>query len=64
MAERDVARVFKYRAVKPPAAVEIYTKRVVKKKVQVPVGQAVVETKPEPETSLADYPELAEVFQG
>lgn len=61
VANSVVARVFKYRAVKPPAAVEITRKRFVKKQVQVPVGQAVVE--PEPETSLEDYPELAEVFQ-
>ena len=63
VAEEDVARVFKFRAVKPPAAVEIFTKRVVKKKVQVFAGPAVTESKPETnETSLKDYPELEEVF--
>jgi len=64
VAEEDVARVFKFRAVKPPTAVEIFTKRVVKKTVQVSTGQSLVESKPETsETSLKDYPELVEVFR-
>ncbi|MBI2018082.1 hypothetical protein HYS96_00065 [Candidatus Daviesbacteria bacterium] len=59
--DEDVARVFKYHVVKPVVAHEIATTRIVKKKVQVPAGQAVVESKKE--TSLEDYPELAEVFE-
>lgn len=58
----DVVRVLKYQQiVKPAVAHEIVIKRVVKKQVQVSAGQAAVE--PKSETSLEDYPELAEVFQ-
>lgn len=59
----DVARVFKYRIVKPPLAYEITVKRV-KQKAPVPSGQIVqTQTATKAETSLEDYPELAEVFQ-
>lgn len=60
----DVSRVFKYRTVKPPAAYEITVNRV-KKKAPVPSGQIVqAQTETRAETSLEDYPELAEVFRG
>lgn len=60
----DVARVFKYHVVKPAASTyEIVTKRI-KKKVPVPAGQvAQTQTEARVETSLEDYPDLAEVFK-
>lgn len=60
----DLSRVFKYKIVKPAAATyEIVTKRI-KKKVPVPAGQVVQpQTEARVETSLEDYPDLAEVFK-
>lgn len=63
--DEDVARVFKPYVVKPAAATyEIVTRRIKKKVQLVPSGQvAQPQTEARVETSLEDYPELAEVFR-
>lgn len=67
VAEETVARVFKYRAVKPPAAYEVAIKRITKKRAVAPLQNPVAtvvdkNTEAKAETSLEDYPDLAEVF--
>lgn len=63
---KDVARVFKYRLVKPAQAHAEVVKRVIKKSSVVSIKSAGVNTNPPQgwteETSLKDYPSLTEVF--
>lgn len=67
---QEIRTTFRDRYVKPHEALNIVERRITrKKKVLGFLGQAPIsviakeEIKPKPETSLEDYPELAEIFQ-